>query len=311
MSEVITEITPLAEKDCFYLAERVKDKFNYPLHRHNELELNFIENGNGARRIVGDNIEILDKYDLVLIGAGLEHGWEQHECKMKNVHELMIQFPADLLSDSLLRKNQMDSLRHLMENAKRGVSFGQDACRLLRERIQEITTTKAGFYRVIKLYELLYEMSLQKDYHVLSSNPFSYTTPLPDSRRVRKVAEYIEKHFQDDIRLNELADLVSMTPTSFSRFFKLRTGKSLSDYLIDVRLGHATRKLVDSTMSIVEICYDCGFNNVSNFNRMFKKKKKCTPSQFRENYKNRLEGNLVNESSISDKDKYHKKKEIV
>jgi AraC-like DNA-binding protein len=84
--------------------------------------------------------------------------------------------------------------------------------------------------------------------------------------------------------LDDLADMVGMTPTAFSRFFKLRTGRTLSEYIIDIRLGHAARKLVDTTMTIAEICYDCGFNNISNFNRIFKKRKGCSPTTFRENY---------------------------
>ena len=92
-------------------------------------------------------------------------------------------------------------------------------------------------------------------------------------------------NYKDEIRLEQLAELVGMTATSFSRFFKLRTGKTLSDYLIDIRIGYATRMLVDSTMSIAEICYECGFNNLSNFNRIFKKKKDCSPKEFREYYR--------------------------
>lgn len=85
--------------------------------------------------------------------------------------------------------------------------------------------------------------------------------------------------------MNTLADMVGMTPVSFSRFFRLRTGKTLSDYIIDIRLGFATRLLVDSAHTIAEICYDCGFNNLSNFNRIFKRKKDCSPKEFRENYR--------------------------
>ena len=92
-------------------------------------------------------------------------------------------------------------------------------------------------------------------------------------------------HYQEDIRLGFLADMVGMTPVSFSRFFRLRTGKTLSDYIIDIRLGFATRLLVDSTRTIAEVCYDCGFNNLSNFNRIFKRKKDCSPKEFRENYR--------------------------
>lgn len=85
--------------------------------------------------------------------------------------------------------------------------------------------------------------------------------------------------------MGTLANMVGMTDVSFSRFFKLRTGKSLSDYIIDIRLGHVTRLLVDSTMAVAEICYECGFNNLSNFNRIFKKKKSCSPKEFREYYR--------------------------
>jgi transcriptional regulator len=105
-----------------------------------------------------------------------------------------------------------------------------------------------------------------------------------DSRRVQKVEEYINLHYTEEIRLSQLAELTDMTSVSFSRFFKLRTGKSLSDYIIDIRLGHATRQLVDSTKTVAEICYECGFNNLSNFNRIFKKKKGCSPKEFREIY---------------------------
>src|SRR5699024_6555546 len=121
--------------------------------------------------------------------------------------------------------------------------------------------------------------------HTFSSSSFAKIGIHSDSRRVQKVQEYINAHYQEEIRLNQLADMVGMTPVSFSRFFRLRTGKTLSDYIIDIRLGFATRMLVDSTRTIAEVCYDCGFNNLSNFNRMFKRKKGCSPKEFRENYR--------------------------
>ncbi|MBR1521257.1 MAG: helix-turn-helix domain-containing protein [Bacteroidaceae bacterium] len=285
MNNVITEITPLSERDCFYLVDRQKESFTYPLHKHDEMELNFIENCSGAKRIVGDSIEVLKNYDLVLLGSGLEHSWEQHECKMDRVHEITIQFSSDLFGKTLLEKNQMSSVRKLFQNAQNGIAFGLPSIMRLYDRINEITRTQPGFYRVLKLFEILYELSLQEDYHLLTSSAFAHVQNVAESRRVKKVEEYIDMHFRDEIRLQSLADIASMTPTAFSRFFKLRTGRSISDYIIDVRLGHAARLLADSTNSIVEICYDCGFNNVSNFNRIFKKKKGCTPSAFRENYR--------------------------
>jgi AraC-like DNA-binding protein len=105
-----------------------------------------------------------------------------------------------------------------------------------------------------------------------------------DSRRVLKVKNYIAKNYTEEIRLNTLADIAGMSPSAFSRFFKSHTGRTLSEYIIEQRLGYASRMLVDTTNSVAEICYACGFNNLSNFNRIFKKKKNCSPTEFRENY---------------------------
>ena len=284
MNKVITEITNLSEKDCFYLVERQKEEFSYPLHKHEELELNFVEHCAGARRIVGDSIEVLGEYDLCLVGGGLEHVWEQHECQSAKIREITIQFSQHLLSEQFLSKNQLSSMKQLFENAKRGIAFGLTAILPLYARIDGLTKSKPDFYSVISFLELLYEMSIQEDYHLLASKSFSNVQNTPDSRRIRKVQEYIDQHYQGDVRLSDVAALAGMTPTAFSRFFHLHTHKTISDYIIDIRLGHATRLLVDSTHSVAEICYACGFNNISNFNRIFKRKKGCSPTTFRENY---------------------------
>ena len=106
-----------------------------------------------------------------------------------------------------------------------------------------------------------------------------------DSRRVLKVKNYIDAHYMEPLRLTQLCDMAGMTPSAVSRFFKLRTGKTLNEYIIDVRLGYATRMLVDTTSTIAEISYSCGFNTLSNFNRQFKKGKGCSPSEFRKKYR--------------------------
>ena len=284
MDNVITEITPLSEKDCFYMMDRDKVRFSYPLHRHEEMELNFVENCDGARRIVGDSIEVLGKYDLVLVGSGLEHTWDQYDCQSQSIHEITIQFPIDMLGEQFLQKNQLSSLRTLFENAKRGIAFELPAIMGLYSKITRITQAQPGFYRMLGLLEILYELSLQKNYHLLASKSFANVKNAPESRRVREVEEYIDKNYKEEIRLKTLSDIAGMTPAAFSRFFRMRTGKTVSDYMIDIRLGHAARLLVDSSNSVADICYLCGFNNISNFNRIFKKKKGCSPTAFRDNY---------------------------
>lgn len=285
-NHIIHEITPLSDKDCFYIAERYKKEFTYPIHSHQEYELNFTEKATGVRRIVGDSVEVVGEYDLVLItGKDLEHVWEQHECTSEQIREITIQFSSELFFKSFINKNQFDSIRKMLESAQKGLCFPVSSILKVYHLLDTLASEKEGFYAVIKFMTILYELSLCDDSRTLSSSSFAKIGVHSDSRRVQKVQDYINGHYKEEIRLSQLADLVGMTPVSFSRFFKLRTGKNLSDYIIDIRLGYSTRLLVDSTKSVAEICYECGFNNLSNFNRIFKKKKECSPKEFRENYR--------------------------
>ena len=283
---IMREITPLSERDFFYIADRRKSEFTYPIHCHTEYELNFVENAAGVRRVVGDSAEVIGNFDLVLItGKDLEHVWEQHECTSSNIREITIQFSPDTFPKSLEIKNQFTSIGHMLERARCGLCFPQQAIMKVYNLLDKLASEEQGFYAVLDFLSILYELSLYDDARVLASSSFAKIENFSDSRRIQKVQKYIGEHYREDIRLNTLADMVGMTPVSFSRFFRLRTGKTLSDYIIDIRLGFATRLLVDSSRTIAEICYDCGFNNLSNFNRMFKRKKNCSPKEFRESYR--------------------------
>ncbi len=285
-SHIIHEITPLSEKDCFYIADRRKSEFTYPLHSHSEFEINYIENAEGVRRIVGDSVEVIGKFDLTLIaGEELEHVWEQHDCTSKNIREITIQFSKELFFGNLIHKNQFSSIRQMLNNGQKGISFPMETIMKIYPLLDTLAAEKSGFHAVMKLLTILYELSMCDNCRTLASTSFAHIDDNTDSRRVRKIYEHINNHYQEEIRLEELAKIIGMTPVALSRFFKLRTGKTVSDHIIDVRLGNATRLLVDTTNSIAEICYDCGFNNLSNFNRIFKKRKECSPKEFREHYR--------------------------
>lgn len=259
---IIREITPLSDKDCFYIVERYKSEFTYPLHCHAEYELTFVEKGAGVRRIVGDSAEVIGDYDLVLIaGKDLEHVWEQYECNSTKIREITIQFSPDLFINSLIHKNQFDSILKMLESASKGLSFPMDAILKVYDKLDTLASEREGFYAVIKFLTILYELSNCENAQPLASSSFARLEVNADSRRIQKVQEYLNKHYMEEIRLHQMSDLAGMTPVAFSRFFKLRTGKSLSDYIIYLRLGFAARLLVDSTRSIAEICYECGFNN--------------------------------------------------
>ena len=285
MSEVLTEITQLSDLDCFYIAERHKTEFTYPLHRHREFELNFVEHGAGVRRVVGDSIETVGEYDLALIGAeNLEHVWENGTCQSPDIREITIQFAPDFLGDKILEKNQFDSIRKMLKAAEHGLSFPLDSIMRVYHYLDTLASEQDHFQQFLKFMSILNELS-KGEYKILASSSFAHSSRNQESRRVTKVKQYINDHYAEDLRLDNMAELVGMSPSAFSRFFKMRTGKSLSDYILDIRLGYAARMLVDSMKNISEICYESGFNNLSNFNRIFKSKRGSTPRDFRALYK--------------------------
>ena len=286
LNNIMREITPLSNRDCFYIADRRKTEFTYPIHCHIEYELNFTEHASGVRRVVGDSEEIIGDYDLVLItGKELEHVWEQHECVSKDIREITIQFSPTLFSQSFIDKNQFSSIRKMFERAQCGLCFPMQAIMKVYNWLDKLASEEQGFYAVINFLRILYELSLYEDARILSSSSFAKIETFSDSIQVQKVQKYITEHFREEIRLNTLAHIAGMSPVSFSRFFRLRAGKTFSEYIIDIRIGFASRLLVESTRNIAEICYDCGFNNLSNFNRIFRRKKGCSPKEFRENYR--------------------------
>ena len=286
-SNVLHEIPPLADHDFMYVADRHKKEFTYPIHCHELFELNFVENAAGCRRTVGDSSETIGQYDLVLITSpDLEHVWEQHECQSNDIHEVTVQFYFDFEDDrSIYHTNPFSSIYKMLLRARKGLAFPLPAIMRVYPMLMQLSAVGEGFYAVRDLFTILYELSKQDGARELSSSVFAKVSAESDSRRVLKVKHFIEEHYRDELRLASLSSLVGMTDAAFSRFFKQRTGKNLNEYIIDVRLGHAARLLVDTTHTVSEICYETGFNTLCNFNRLFKKHKGCRPTDFREKYR--------------------------
>ena len=284
---VLHEITPLAERDFMYVADRHKKEFTYPIHCHEIFELNFVENAARCRRTVGDSSEEIGQYDLVLITSpDLEHVWEQHECHSDDIHEVTVQFFVDFNDEhSIYHTNPFSSIYKMFLRARKGLAFPLSAIMQVYPLITRLSTIQEGFYAVTELFTILYELSKQDGARELASSAFAKVSVESDSRRVLKVKHFIEENYRDELRLGQLSSMVGMTDSAFSRFFKQRTGKSLNEYIVDVRLGHAARLLVDTTHTISEICYETGFNTVCNFNRLFKKRKGCNPTDFRGKYR--------------------------
>jgi AraC-like DNA-binding protein len=282
---LLKEITPLTINDCFTVFSRTKKEFNFPLHFHEEYELNLIINAKGAKRIIGDHMSEINDIELVLIGPNLPHCWKTFNCKSKKIIEITIQFHKDLIDEKFLRRNQTHFIKEMFDKANKGVLFSRSISQLIIKRLKEIAQKK-GFDSVLELLSILNDLSKSKNIKVLSVANYSNSVTSYNSRRIEKVIEFLNTQYDKKITLKEAAKIANMSEVSFSRFFKANTGISFIDNLIDIRLGHASRLLIDTNYSINEIAYSCGFNNISNFNRLFKKKKNYAPKKFREDYTN-------------------------
>lgn len=276
------------DTDALYIADRHKSEFSYPVHNHDVFELNFVENAAGVKRIVGDSNEVIGDYDLVLItNPSLEHAWEQHECKSNDIREITIQFnfgAGITEADYFFGKTPFESIRHMMKEAQKGMAFPMSSIMKVYERLSGLSQITDRFTALMEFLNILHTLSLCTGARTLATTSYAKVNIEDDSRRILRVKKYISDNYMYELRLKSLADLANMSESAFCRFFKLHTGRRLSDYIIDIRMGHAARMLIDTTETIVEISFKCGYNNMSNFNRIFKRKKGCSPTEFRNNY---------------------------
>lgn len=276
------------DTDALYIADRHKSEFSYPVHNHDVFELNFVENAAGVKRIVGDSNEVIGDYDLVLItNPSLEHAWEQHECKSNDIREITIQFnfgAGITEADYFFGKTPFESIRHMMKEAQKGMAFPMSSIMKVYERLSGLSHITDRFTALMEFLNILHTLSLCTGARTLATTSYAKVNIEDDSRRILRVKKYISDNYMYELRLKSLADLANMSESAFCRFFKLHTGRRLSDYIIDIRLGYATRLLIDTTETIAEISFKCGYNNMSNFNRIFKRKKGCSPTEFRNSH---------------------------
>lgn len=273
------EITQLSPTDSFLVYYRVKDDFDFPIHFHPEYELNFIHKGSGVRRVIGDHIGEINDYELVLVGPNLPHCWELHNCTGKDIHEITIHIHQDLLDEKLLSRRVFKSIRDMLNRSIHGIAFSEKTIKEMMPRLFELPKT-SGIDYFLEFISILHDLSISRNQKLLSTS-FSNFNNFENSDKIKKVYEYIQNNFQRKISLDEISELVNMTPVSFNRFIKKRTGKTFVSYINSTRISHASKFLLETDLSIGEIAYKCGFNNLANFNRMFKKLKNNTPSEFR------------------------------
>jgi len=282
LKKIHREITPISNQDSFLVFDRVKDVFDYPIHFHPEYELNFIENGEKLRRIVGDSIEEVGRLELVLIGPNLFHGWEQHECMHKNMHEITIQFHNDLFDRSFLNRKIMKPIKDLFERASHGILFSETDIEAVLPRLLKVSKLE-GIDYFLELFSIIYDLANSRNQRLLSTTTV-YMESFENSDKLKLLYDFVQENYASKITLDQVSELMNMSSVSFNRFIKKRTGKTFVEYVNDVRIGYASRWLIEKDLSISEIAFLCGFNSIANFNRVFKKNKRRTPTKYRHDF---------------------------
>ncbi|MDR0938225.1 MAG: AraC family transcriptional regulator [Mediterranea sp.] len=278
MKEIQKEITPLSDNDLFIVLNHPSAKFDYPVHHHSDYEINLVMNTYG-KRIVGDSEEDFSGLDLVMIGPDIPHAW--HGEVVEGNHVVTIQFSDKVLGFPILQKRLFQQIKTLLYDAQRGICFSEKTKADMRDKILALTRMQ-GFQTVLEFFSILHELSIA-DRSVLMDNNYDtqHVVRTSKSRRIAKVCDYIERNYESPIKLGDVAAMVNMSESAFSHFFKKKTRYTFIDYIINLRIAKACQMLAETTHSIAEICFQCGFNNLSNFIRIFKKKKGSTPSEYR------------------------------
>jgi AraC-like DNA-binding protein len=261
-----------------FLAYRFTVKaFEFKWHYHPEYELTLIEQGSG-KRLVGDSYETFAEGDLVLVGPQLPHTWVSNEVAHGGSSATVIQFSEDFIG-SFLQHQEFHCLKSLLEQAKRGLYFPRSRATALNEQVKALAG-KEGIEMVTGLLSILDSLAGQKA-QLLASPYFQAMRGEENERRINKVCRYVQKHSTGKISLPEAARLTHLSESAFCKFFKRATGKTFSDYVNDIRIGHACHLLTESDRPIGTIAHDAGFETLTYFNRIFLKKKGLRPTEFR------------------------------
>lgn len=275
MKAVLEDIKSQKGTSSFYAYRFQVPFFEFKWHYHPEYELTYIVKGNGYR-IIGNTYENYKDGDLVLLGPNLPHTWTGKAIYKESFEAVVIQFSKEFIG-AFLGFEEAEQIKKLFENSIRGISF--DANSKLIDSIMTLTELD-GMNKILRLILVLHELS-QTKYKLIAPNTFHTIVSKKSEMRINEVCLFIQKNFNTAISLKQVANQIYLTESNFCKFFKKATGKTYSDYLNEIRINEAARLLLQTDKTISQISFECGFETLSYFNRVFLKKKNKTPSVFR------------------------------
>jgi AraC-like DNA-binding protein len=273
-----------------YIVRNLKEPYFDPnWHFHPHYQLFTVIEGSGTR-FIGDDIRHFEAGDTVFLAPNMPHLWRSDRAYFERDSSLQTQgivvyFTEDFLGKDFFEKPEMYAIKKLFTSSERGLDLthSHSLKAIIIKDLIELDTLN-GFEGILKLLSILQKLSTCTNYQFITSPNYENTHKISETERMRQVHEYVLKHYKEKISLSEVAALSNMTEAAFCRYFKTRTNKTFSDFVREIRIGHACKLLLAGKISIAQVSYESGFNTVSNFNSQFKAMKGQSPKQYKKMY---------------------------
>lgn len=286
MSALLQQIA-LNEDESFFIGIFQDNLEKSSWHYHNNFEISFITEGSG-KRIVADSIEEFQPGDLVFIGRNLPHVWiadkEARSPSNRTLEMVFLQFTAEIFGSQLLALPEFRNVAKALALSERGIQVVGQTLNEVSELMLQMPYMK-GFERMLHFYRIMDIIGKSDSNIQLASKEYLKMRFKTGNKRISAIHEYLMNNYRDEVNLKRLSELVSMAEGSLCRFFKENIGMTLFEYLNQIKTDFACRLLMDPDLSILEVCLDSGFNNLSHFNKQFKKMTGATPSEYRKRFK--------------------------
>lgn len=279
----VFEKTPRTQWESFHCEVVRGTSYNATWHFHPEYQLTLVLKSRG-HRLVGDNITPLTSGDLVLVGSNLPHVWQQDDAQTSRgdgVHAIVVRFLETFLGNDFLGVPEMEPVTRLLKRSARGLAVTGKTRDVVAARMEKLSHL-SGLARIGELLAILETLAQSSDLKPVASAGFVPSLASDDQSRMERVCHYINTHLGETIDREAVAREAHLSVGAFSRFFKLRTGKTLPEYVNELRVGRACRMLAEESLKITDLAMECGFPNLANFNRRFREITKMTPREFRE-----------------------------
>ncbi|HUH46514.1 MAG TPA: AraC family transcriptional regulator [Arenibacter sp.] len=280
--------SPIPKTQAFVIKKLKQPNFDPNWHFHPEYQLFMVLKGSGTR-FIGDHVKQFREGEITFTGPNLPHMWRSDNEGLA-VEEnrwcegIVIYFHEDFIGDGLLRKEEMIKLRQLFQKSLRGLDVTGKTARTIGAMMGNLLHLE-GFDSILELLKILNCLSSTTESKLLASSGYTNSLKEGDTERMNEVHAYVMRNFKGKINLKTVASLANMTPTSFSRYFKVHANKTFSEFLSGIRIGYACKLLIEENMEIGRACYESGFQTLSNFNRQFKAITKTTPRAYKKKYR--------------------------